>query len=105
MISPDDVIKACEILGLPEEATMDEVKLRYRYLLKKWHPDKSGCSDDEISKEKTRQIVWAYEVVVTYCNNYKYSFLHNDIKRQLSNSSSTWWMERFGRDPLWGKPE
>ncbi len=102
MIKPEDVIKAKKILNISEEASLNEIKLSYRNLLKRWHPDKQP-ENHKICAEKTREIVWAYNVVVEYCRGYKFSFSDNEIRKQLKGSSFNWWMERFGEDPLWGR--
>ena len=39
-------MKAFEILGLPESATSDEVKARWRDLAFKHHPDKGGDTSE-----------------------------------------------------------
>ena len=35
-----DVLRAKELLNLPERASMKEIKANYRKLLMHWHPDK-----------------------------------------------------------------
>ena len=41
----DKIVWARNILGLPESATMHEIKDNYRRLINKWHPDK--CFEDK----------------------------------------------------------
>lgn len=50
--------KALEKLHLPEQATKDEIKARYKDLVKKHHPDVNG--GDERSAEALREIIAAY---------------------------------------------
>ena len=95
-----DLIKAKELLGLPEQASFPEIKASYRKLLHRWHPD-TCCGDKEECSEMTRKINAAYKIVLAYCNQYKYSFAEEDIK--LEDAKDDWWEERFGNDPLWGK--
>lgn len=95
----EDITEARKILELPETATMDSIVASYRRLLAKWHPD--ICSENqEKYHEMTRRIIWAHQIIVDYCRNYKYSFSEEEVKRHLSPED--WWMKRFGDDPLWG---
>jgi len=50
----------------------------------------------------TRKIIAAYEIITVYCENYKYSFAREEVRRYLSVEE--WWFDKFGNDPLWGKP-
>ena len=57
---------AFEVLGLKRDASPDEIKLAYRRLLKRHHPDKlaaKGVSAAELARatEKTRELTAAYE--------------------------------------------
>lgn len=100
-----EITKARKLLELPERASMDEIKSNYKNLLNKWHPDK--CSENsEKCDEMTKRIIAAYNIIITYCNQYKFSFTKEEVKNYLSEEE--WWFERFGNDPLWGngkKPE
>ena len=54
------------MLGLQRDASPDEIKLAYRRLLKRHHPDKltaKGVSAAELARatEKTRELTAAYE--------------------------------------------
>ncbi len=58
--------QAYEVLGLNRDASPDEIKLAYRRLLKRHHPDKlvaSNASSAELKRatEKTRELTAAYE--------------------------------------------
>jgi molecular chaperone DnaJ len=48
------------ILGVPIEATLEEIKAKFRQLAKEYHPDKSK---DEKSAEKFAEINKAYEIL------------------------------------------
>lgn len=95
----DKISKAREILELPETATMEEIKSNYRRLLATWHPDRCQEDNDKCA-EMTRNIIEAYQVIMEYCVNYRYSFSEDTVKRNLSPED--WWFERFENDPLWG---
>ncbi len=58
--------QAYTVLGLKRDASPDEIKLAYRRLLKRHHPDKlaaSGISTAEMARatEKTRELTAAYD--------------------------------------------
>ena len=58
--------QAYEVLGLNRDASPDEIKLAYRRLLKRHHPDKlaaSNASSTDLKRatEKTRELTAAYE--------------------------------------------
>jgi len=91
--------EARKLLELPERASMKEIKSNYRKLLNKWHPDKCSKNSAECN-EMTRKIIAAYNIIITYCNQYKFSFTKKEVKNYLSVEE--WWFERFGNDPLWG---
>ncbi len=86
-------------MGLPERATMAEIKANYRALIRKWHPDKCRTSNEEC-KEMTTKINAAYRVINDYCNNYKFSFSEKEVGNYLT--AEEWWLKRFGRNYLWG---
>lgn len=98
----DNISRAREILDLPESATMEEIKSKYRNLLATWHPDR--CTEDQDTcAEMTRQIIDAYQTIMKYCISYQYSFSEDSVNRnQSSRSPEEWWFERFQNDPLWG---
>jgi curved DNA-binding protein CbpA len=50
--------KSLETLHLPETATKDEIKARFKDLVKRHHPDANG--GDKGSEEKLREIIQAY---------------------------------------------
>jgi preprotein translocase subunit Sec63 len=97
-----DLIQAIELLEIPEQASIIEIKRIYRELLFKWHPDK--CKEDkDICSEKTRQIHEAYKIIRVYCDNYPISFAREDVdKNQPKEAAFRFWMDRFGDDPIWG---
>ncbi|MCD6353800.1 MAG: J domain-containing protein [Proteobacteria bacterium] len=91
--------EARKLLGLPERATMKEIKSNYRKLINKWHPDRCSENSDQCD-EMTKKIIAAYTTIISYCNQYKFSFAKEEVKKYFSVEE--WWFERFGNDPLWG---
>lgn len=95
-----EIAEARKLLGLPERASMAEIKTAYRELLKQWHPDR-GSGDPAECNAMTGKITAAYQVILRYCSQYKYSFSHEELERYQSDQD--WWTDRFGSDPVWGK--
>lgn len=91
----ETINKARKILGLGEEATREEIKDRYRELMKKYHPDKG--IDNEECLGKSKDINWAYSVIASYCDEYKFSFSREDIERMNPDLKLK---EQFGDDWL-----
>ena len=50
--------QALAVLGLPPDATRQQIKRRYRELAKKYHPDRGG------DQKEMRRIIAAYEMVM-----------------------------------------
>ena len=53
--------KALETLGLDEKATGDQIKSRYKELVKRHHPDSNG--GDRGSEDRFRDVVQAYRLL------------------------------------------
>ena len=53
--------KALETLHLDERATMDDVRLRYKELVKKFHPDANG--GDRGAEDRLREVINAYRTL------------------------------------------
>lgn len=94
MYSFEQLIKAKTLLGLRETSTLKEIKLSYKNLMKKWHPDKHK---DDVQKATQMSIMIneAYEIVLDYCNNYEYSFDEEKIKKDFFTPEQ-WWHDKFG---------
>ncbi len=87
-------MKAKTLLGLRETSSLKEIKTKYKKLMKKWHPDKHKDEQDKATT-MSAQINDAYETVMEYCNNYKYSFDEESVKKS-TYSPSEWWHDKFG---------
>ena len=53
--------KALDTLGLPETATKEEVKVRYKELLKQHHPDTNG--GDRSTEDRLQAVIQAYKML------------------------------------------
>jgi len=91
--------RARTVLELPEHATLREIKNSHKRLLKKWHPDRCRKSLEECH-EKTAEINESYEVILSFIEQYKFSFSEEEVRKYLTDDE--WWLDRFGKDPLWG---
>jgi DnaJ-class molecular chaperone len=96
----EEIDAARRELGLPEEATMAEIKRRYRALMKKWHPDAGRAGQAECT-EMSRRIEAAYRTIMEYCAGYRYRFTREEVDRYAA--AEEWWMRRFGQDPVWNR--
>ena len=72
-----EIEEALETLGLPKMVTAREVKRRYRKLAKRFHPDRPGGDAQQMER-----IQWAYEVLKSYMENFRYRFDEEEIRRQ-----------------------
>jgi len=97
----EKIKKARSILNIEEQASISEIRESYLTLLKKWHPDPASSRDQKECEERTREIIWAYKVLMEYCNIYKISFSSKEIEKYLNGEE--WWRKRFGGDPLWNQ--
>lgn len=95
MDSFEKLIKAKTLLGLRESSTLKEIKLNYKNLMKKWHPDKHK-DDPQKATKMSAKINEAYEIVLDYCNNYEFNFEEEFIKKKFITPSQ-WWHEKFGQ--------
>lgn len=93
-----EISEARKVLGLPEKATLTEIKSAYQSLVKQWHPDKNP-GESEKCVEMTQEINRAYEVIMAYCDRYQISFQKEDVAQYRSAEEE--WMDQFGHDPLW----
>ena len=94
------ITEARKLLELPEQASLAEIKANYRNLIRKYHPDR--CPDNHVEcTEMTARLTLAYKTIITYCNQYRFSFTKEEVQKYLPTDE--WWYDRFGQDPLWSK--
>ena len=75
----EKIDQARKNLGLGEKANKEEIKNIYRELMKKYHPDKTP--ENQKYLEKVKGIIWAYNIITSYCDKYKFSFSREDVER------------------------
>ena len=90
-----DFKKAIETFGLGERANLTQIKDKHRELVKAHHPDRAKSSDPEA----IREINYAYEILMEYCNSYQFCFGEEEF---LEQTPAERLKRQFGWDPVWG---
>jgi len=87
--------EARKILGLDEEASIEEIKEAFRDLSLKYHPDRCKEQDKKNCEEMIKKINQAKEIILAYCANYRYSFKEKDVKRNILDKETYQHLKRF----------
>ncbi len=91
--SATEIDRARRVLGLGERASLADIKLAYRRMCKKWHPD--AVRNDPNAPKKIKEINAAYRLLLDYCERYPFSFLPETVE---SFDPEKWWYQRFGEN-------
>ncbi|GAB6180518.1 hypothetical protein JCM14036_18370 [Desulfotomaculum defluvii] len=91
--------RARKILGVSEEADIEDIRSAYRQLAKKYHPDLND--NDPSMCENFKFISEAYEILTKYRNRDRYTIDKNGARPTgeppLDDKAYfEWWKERFG---------
>jgi DnaJ-class molecular chaperone len=89
-----DFKTAIEIFQLGERANLGQIRTRHRELVKAHHPDQ----DKEIDPEAIRKVNCAYEILMEYCNSYRFCFSEEEFLEQTPTERLK---RQFGWDPVW----
>ncbi len=97
------IVAAKTLLGLPDQATLAEIKKAYRRLSKEHHPDlarhrEKGATGQEGLKLEMHSLTEACRILLEYGKKYKIPLVPGEDQPL---EGEDWWMERFGDDPLW----
>ncbi|MEQ2258166.1 DnaJ subfamily B member 6-A, partial [Xenotaenia resolanae] len=68
------------VLGVPRNASQDDIKKAYRKLALKWHPDKNPDNKEE-AERKFKELAEAYEVLSDKSRRDAYDRYGNDKMR------------------------
>ncbi len=90
-----DLQKSLEIFNLSQRATLKELKVRHRELVKCHHPDAGNQSD----LERIKLIDAAYKMLLAYAESYKLSFSEAEFYEQNPEERLR---RQFAYDPVWG---
>ena len=101
MIDFRKIDEARKILGLDEEATLQEIKEAYRKLALKYHPDRRTGKEKKESENMLKKINHAWDILIAYCTSYRYSFKEKDVKRVSIDKQTYKHLKRFYED-WWG---
>ena len=78
----DKIDRARQLLELNEEASIEEVKIAYRRLAQKYHPDKCSEKQKKTCEKKFREITEAKNEISKYCLGFKISFKKDDVNKR-----------------------
>ena len=93
--------EAADILGIAEQASINEIRSRYHALVKEWHPDVSDYDSEDTHNTMVR-LNDAYDILIDYCMQVEISFRPEDLMQTTETDPMDTWMERYGDDPIWG---
>ena len=96
-----EIDDARNILGLDEYASLEEIKINYRTLATKYHPDRCKGIHKKECEEMFKKISHAKDVLSNYCATYKYSFKEKDVKRNALSKEEYQHLKQFF-DDWWG---
>lgn len=87
--------QALKVLGLPERASLKEIKARHRNLVKRHHPDRHP----DQTLDRIRDINAAYRLLMDFCADYRFSFSQEEFYEQNPEERLR---HQFSQDPVWG---
>ncbi len=87
--------RARKILGLDEEASMEDMQNSFRSLVLKYHPDRCKEKDKKHCEEMLKKINHAKDIIKSYCLNYRYSFKEIDVKKNVMTKEEYEYLKRF----------
>ena len=73
----EEIENALNILALPKLISREDIKIQYRYLAKKNHPDIGG------DVEKMEQLNYAYKLLMNYIEEFRYTFDDEEVFKQF----------------------
>lgn len=76
----EEIDGARRLLGLPQFASLAEMKQAYRKKAFLYHPDKNGNQNPE-GEEIMKRLNQGYKSLREYVTQYRYSFAEEDVRR------------------------
>lgn len=89
-----------KILGVPEDATMEEIKDAYKRLIKQWHPDRFSREKKREAEERFKEIQEAYEVLSNPDLRAEYDVLRRMKESEYVNFSGNEYSEEGAEEVL-----
>jgi len=77
----DQINEARQLLGLTDTATLKQIKEAYKRTAIRYHPDRCQDEDKPECEEMMKRINEAYQLLMSYCAQYSYSFREEDVRR------------------------
>jgi DnaJ-class molecular chaperone len=87
--------EARKILGLKEEASIEEIKNAFRELALRYHPDRCEKKDKQHCEEVFKKINHARDMILSYCANYQFSFREKEVKKNTMSKEEYEHLKRF----------
>jgi DnaJ-class molecular chaperone len=87
--------EARRLLGLGEDASLEEIKDAYRNLSLKYHPDRCKEPDKKNCEEKFKRINHAKDIIMNYCASYRFSFKEAEVKKNVMDRETYEHLKRF----------
>ncbi|MDP2922685.1 MAG: DnaJ domain-containing protein [Candidatus Omnitrophota bacterium] len=87
--------EARKLLGLKEDASLEEIKDAYRNLSLKYHPDRCKEPHKKKCEEQFKRIAQAKDILSNYCANYRFSFKEADVKKNTMDREFYEHLKRF----------
>ena len=100
-VNPEALREAADILGIAEQASINELRSRYHALVKEWHPDVSYYDSEDTHNTMIR-LNDAFDLLIGYCMQFEISLRPEDLRQTTETGPMDTWMERYGDDPIWG---
>jgi preprotein translocase subunit Sec63 len=91
------IAEAAKLLGLGEQATLDEIKKAFRQLSKKHHPDLKKTPKEEAEMIEMHKLIEAYSLLLEYCADFSFPLVPGEDEPL---EGEDWWFKRFGQDHL-----
>jgi len=104
MLDFKKIDEARKLLGLEEEASMQDIKDNFRELALKYHPDRHKGTDKKHSEALFKRITHAKDILERYCAGYRYSFREKDVRKYTMTKEQYEHLKRF-YDDFVGDPD
>ncbi len=93
--------RAYEILNITSESTEEEIKLSYKKLIKKYHPDFYQNNPlANLAEEKLKEVNEAYEVLIKHLKNNEKFFIEENQYKDIKTEK---YQKHFSDSSFWDK--